>query len=406
MALAALAARPRAEFEIAAPPSSRAGALRFAAARGHAAFHALEGEWNALAERCGDARMGFQSFAWTRSWVDRYAEPGVEPCIVLGYHEDRLALIWPLVARRSLGLTILEYLGEPMAQYHEVIVAADAPGERLAAAAARYLRELNFDLLRLRRVREDSKLTPALLAAGAKISRFERAPFVELKTQSDDFDARLPAKARGNRRRRLRQLQQMGALTREVAGSPEIAADWIATALEFKRAWALKMGHRAPSVFDPRFELGFRDAALGPDPRASLRVFALKLDGRPIGVDISFVYRDRLFAHVLAPDPDFAKFGLGAALADASIRCAREQGYAIFDLLAPSDPYKSNWAHGDVGVNDLWLAGSRRGAGLGFAMASVNHALRAAAKKAPRALVRALMQRAERRRLDSEKGPR
>jgi CelD/BcsL family acetyltransferase involved in cellulose biosynthesis len=128
--------------------------------------------------------------------------------------------------------------------------------------------------------------------------------------------------------------------------------------------------------------------------------------GRPIGIDISFAYRGRLFGHVLAHDPALAKFGVGAALADASIHHARDEGYQVYDLLAPADPYKSEWANGEVGVNDFLLPRTRAGAMLGAARATLDAALRGAARKTPRAARRALISLAERSRLDSEKAPR
>ena len=368
-------------------------------------FDALAEAWNGLAERRGESRMGFQSFAWMRSASLHYADQGGAPHLLLGYVKGRLALIWPLRASRFPGLTILEDLGEPLCQYHDAIIDAEAPADLLVAGALRHLESLNFDALILRRVREDSALTPALLVAGARITRTQRAPYIDFAAgeTSDDFEQALSGKARGNRRRRLRRLQEIGEISHESDVLPERAEQLIGVALDFKRAWALAEGRYAPAVFDIRFERCLRDAARRKDPDAALRVFALLCGGRPIGVEISFGYKGRLFAHVLAHDPRLAKFGVGVALADATIRDAYAHGYRLFDLLAPADPYKTDWARRDVAVHDLLLARTRRGALFGLAKAGAIDSARRAATRAPPLFARALMRRAERRRVEAVK---
>jgi CelD/BcsL family acetyltransferase involved in cellulose biosynthesis len=362
---------------------------------------ALERGWNALAARCAYPRQGFQSFGWMRSWGAHYADEGHETRIVLGYRAEKLALIWPLGAQRRFGITILQFLGEPLSQYHDVLVddEDEAAGAVLMRAALRYVRGLPHDVLVLRRVREDSILGPALIAAGARVERRERAPFIDFGSAGDfgDFERSLSPKSRSNRRRRLRHIRQLGEISFESPVLHGRAVELIATAMAFKRQWAMNSGRWAPAAFDPRFERCLRDMARNPDPRAALRVFAMLCDGRPIGVEIAFGYKRRLFGHVLAPDPALAKLGLGNALADAAIEDAFAQGYQIYDLLAPANPFKLVWTPRSVEVLDYSLVANGRGA--------LAHAIgcrtldfgRALAERAPSAIVRALLRRAERR---------
>jgi CelD/BcsL family acetyltransferase involved in cellulose biosynthesis len=360
---------------------------------------ALEADWHALAARAAYPRQGFQSFTWMRSWAAHYADDGLDLKIVLGYRSAELALIWPLGMRRRFGITTLQFLGEPLNQYHDVLIDDDAPAEALMAAALEYVRNLPHDLLILRRVREDSILAPALLAAGARVERRERAPFIDFGEANSfaTFEASLSPKTRSNRRRRMRKIEQLGAITFETQVLPERADQLIATAMAFKRQWALSGGRYAPAVFDPRFERCLREAARSPDPLAALRVFAILCDGRPIGVEIAFGYKRRLFGHVLAPDPALSKFGLGNVLADAAIEDAFAQGYQVYDLLAPANAHKAVWTRHSVEVSDFSLAANARGAlaqAVGFRAADFGRAL---AESAPRAVVRALLRRLARR---------
>ena len=185
----------------------------------------------------------------------------------------------------------------------------------------------------------------------------------------------------------MKEIASLGAIAFERDIDAARADALIDVAMRFKRQWARNEARYAPTVFDPRFAACFRDLRRSRDPDASLRVFAILRDGSPIGVEISYGYRDRLFAHVLAPDPALARYGVGAMLADAAIRDAFERGYRIYDLLAPADPFKSNWATGAVEVLDFTLTASGRGALFDRLIASGARPLaRAVLKLAPRGL--------------------
>jgi CelD/BcsL family acetyltransferase involved in cellulose biosynthesis len=286
-----------------------------------------------------------------------------------------------------------------LSQYHDVLVEAGDVGDALLEGALDFVRGLPHDVLTLRRVREDSRLAAALRAANARVLRSEQAPFIDFGGAKtfEAFERGLSSKERANRRRRLRQIQQLGEIAFESPTAPECVDALIAVAMAFKREWALKGGHYAPALFDARFERCFRDAARAENPNATLRVFAIRLDGRPIGVEISYGFRDRLFGHVLAPDPALAKFGLGAALADAAIADAFAQGFRVYDLLAPANAYKFAWTSRAVEVTDYSLTATRRGALAEAILARAKQVGRRWIQRAPPSLVRALLSRVERR---------
>jgi len=374
--------------------------LRFEVVRDLAGLDAVKEAWKRLADRSAAPQQGFQAFAWLRSWAAAYADEGSELHVLLGYRRDELALIWPLGARRTLGSRVLEFLGEPLSQYHDVLIDTGADAGALLAAALRRLESARYDILALRRVRADSKLARLLIEAGATVDRREVAPFIDFAGFANfaAFERSLPSKARAGRRRRMRRIQELGQIAFETCSSPARADELIETAMAFKRQWALKAGRYAPAAFDPRFGRCFRDAVRASEPNASLRVFAMLRDGRPIGVEISYAYKGRVFAHVLAPDPAYAKYGLGNALADAAIQAAFQQGYLTYDLLAPADSYKAAWTNAGVEVLDFSLTASRRGALLHvLALGPGRRLARAAVKRAPAALARFLLRRMQRR---------
>lgn len=391
-----------------APGAADEAEFRFDVVRDLAGLDDVKEAWERLADRSAAPQQGFQAFAWMRSWTAHYAEEGSELHVLLGYRGDELALVWPLGARKTLGLRVLEFLGEPLSQYHDVLIDADADAGALLASALRRLESPPYDVLALRRVRADSRLAALLIEAGAHVDRHETAPFIDFAGAAtfEEFEKGLPSKARASRSRRMRRIRELGEIAFETCASPARADELIKTAMAFKREWALKDGRYAPAMFDPRFERCFRDAARASQPNASLRVFAMLCNGRPIGVEISYAYKGRLFAHVLAPDPHYAKYGLGNALADATIQTAFAQGYQTYDLLAPADPYKAAWTNAGVEVLDFTLTASRRGALLQIlAFGPGRRLLRAAAKRAPPALARFLLRRKARRRAGAQPAP-
>ena len=389
MALSALAAAapPRA-----APTAPGEARFRFAVVDGLDGLDALQGEWEGLAGRSGRPEQGFQAFAWLRAWAAHYAGDGGGLRIVAGHFGGRLALVWPLALRRRAGVAILGFMGEPLCQYHDALVDDAAAEAGILCAALAQLGRLGCDLVSLRRVRDDARLAPCLIGAGATPTRSERAPYIDFAASPDAaaFEASLSGKGRADRRRRLRQLAAQGELRRQAESRPEPMRELIGQAMDFKRQWAVNAGQFAPAVFDARFWRCLRDAAARPGPDAMLRVFALRCGDQLAGVEISYAYKRRLFGHVLAPNPAFAKFGAGNALADAAIQDAYAQGYAAYDLLAPADPYKAAWTKASVGVTDYALALNWRGAlyarlALGFG--------RRAASLAPPALARLALRR-------------
>jgi CelD/BcsL family acetyltransferase involved in cellulose biosynthesis len=361
-----------------------------------ATLEAKAGAWTALEARADDSRLGFQNFDWVRGWAARWAEPGELRILLAETAAGDAALAWPMTLRQKLGATVLQGLGEPMSQYHGALIDPAHDAAALYAAALRHIAASGADLLSLARVRGDSPLVDALIGAGAAVVRRATAPFVDLGG-GGFARAQRGGKSAATRRRRLRQLEAKGPVAFGFPIGQRQAREWIGAALRFKRAWAYGAGRIARAPFDARFEPSFLDA-LEAGTGATLRIFGMLVGDRLVGVEISLAYRGRLFGHVLAPDPEWRAYGLGAILAEASIARAKVEGYETFDLLAPADPYKLAFADGDVEVLDLALPLTRRGAFVAPLDDALDRTLRLAARRAPAVLARAWMRRADRRR--------
>ena len=106
----------------------------------------------------------------------------------------------------------------------------------------------------------------------------------------------------------------------------------------------------------------FADVAGGETRPVGIRICVIRCDGKPSAIEISFRCADHVFGHVLSYDPAFAKQGIGILVAASSIRHAHQQGFVQFDLLAPRDAHKSEWADAAVLVDDYLKGFSTAGA--------------------------------------------
>ena len=69
----------------------------------------------------------FQTFNWNWHWANHYlsaAQPAATPlAIVTAHRQGRLIGLWPLVLVASGGLKVLRWMGEPVSQYGDVLIA-------------------------------------------------------------------------------------------------------------------------------------------------------------------------------------------------------------------------------------------------------------------------------------------
>ncbi len=348
-----------------------------------ARFDALERDWNALFARAGRGTHVFQSFNWLWHWANVYLAPPTSLALVTGWRQGRLVMVWPLVASRYTGLLQLTWMGAPVSQYGDALVEASPFAEADLAAGLDYLSAaLRADVLSLRKVRADAVAAPILRQAGAVTTAHMIAPCLNLAAAPDfaTFEQRYSARARKNRRRHLRRLEEAGsvAFADLETGSP-VAGGAAEAAVTLKRRWLAERGKISPVVGDERFARFFAavacDAARSPGTTTSL----LLCGGRLAAVEIAFACKGHLAVHVIAYDMAFEKHGVGALLMEHGIRRAYALGCHTYDLMAPGDAYKLQWADASVAVDDVALPLTL--AGRGYARAWLG-AMRPALKRA------------------------
>ena len=343
--------------------SAAAGpAVTFALISERSAFDALEPEWNDLFRRAGRDTQLFQTFNWNWHWANHYlgpaARPGVALAVVTVRREGRLAMLWPLVIERVAGLRVLRWMGAPVSQYGDVLAEPGPDALPLMRQAWRFIiTEVGADAIVLRKVRADATIAPLFRELDLECTGSAQAPWLDLASATDfgAYEQRYSAKARKNRRRLMRRLQERGpvAARRQTGGGQARAI--VLEAIALKRAQLIDSGRLAPAMADPRFAAFFADVAAGSIRPAGCGVTVLEADGETAGIGIDVTCAGRRAAHILVHDARLDDCGAGVLLMQEWIRGASADGIATFDLLAPAHAYKMDWADGSVAVEDFAL---------------------------------------------------
>lgn len=123
-----------------------------------------------------------------------------------------------------------------------------------------------------------------------------------------------------------------------------------------KRRWLLQRGlYSAPIESDAMLSFFLDFAERAPQGVETL-VDAILRDGDPVSVGVTLACKGAGFGHLLAHEPSCEKQGAGLLLADHVMKSCFERGLTHYDMLAPYDAYKAEWASAAAPVAD-YVAG-------------------------------------------------
>lgn len=343
--------------------AAEAAACDLAWVSDRAGFDALEAEWNALFERTGRDTQLFQSFNWLWHWCNHYLPQregdagGPRLAIVTGRRDGRLIMVWPLVRTRGGGISRLSWMGEPVSQYGDVLVDDIVDAQAALQAGWQFILEHSgADVVQLRKVRADSAIAPTLGVIGGIATDKLSAPYLDLASAPSfaEYEKRYSSGARRNRKRQMRRLEERGAVSVEAHTDGDDAAALARVAIDLKRDWLGNRGLVSPAFSDTRIDAFFADVAAGTVRATGCRVLAMRCGGTPAALEIGLTCKGRAAIHVIVYDQAFEKAAAGALLMEESIRRACDAGVRAFDLLAPGDSYKMDWADAATEVCD-WV---------------------------------------------------
>jgi CelD/BcsL family acetyltransferase involved in cellulose biosynthesis len=325
---------------------------------------AIESDWRAIEAEAAQSHNVFQSFDWVTAWARTYATAGtgVSLCVVAGRVAGRLVFLLPLMRCRRGPVTLLQWLSDPLGQYGDIILAAGEDAAPWMQAALRLLRtESGTDVIRLRHVRQDAAVLPALGGRFRPARVADGAPYMDLRQFAGDtaYEQRYSKEQRKRRKRIRRELEALGPLSFTlVTGAAGVAA--IAQAVAQKQLWLKERRLVSRAMSCPRIGAFLQELAEAGGG-LTLVTSVLAAGGRPVAWEVGLRFKDRHLGFITAHDVALTDKSPARLHMDLSQRRALADGMAVFDLMVPIDPHKESWASGVVPVEDYYRALTFRG---------------------------------------------
>lgn len=329
--------------------------------QGLSGFLALRPEWDALYDNAANPQNVFQSHAFLRHWAAEYVGEGDRLYFVCGRIEARLAMVWPLVISRKLGIEVMTIMGAPVAQFFDILIGKVEDRDSLLDAGWNAVSTLRADVFIAHNVRQDASIRLCTKMRFVELPGKSSAPYAKLRFRlnGDELGSAYTPRIRSNYRRRLRRADEHGKISFGSVEPGALASALAGKAISFKQSSLLRKQIWSPTVRDPRFRRFFEQIAA--DRTASLCVSTINCDDKEIGIELSFDSHGHTFGHVLATDPDSRIEGLGSVLVIRSFMSAVARGAHTFEMMLPADAYKMQHADGALPVSSLAVAFTPKG---------------------------------------------
>jgi CelD/BcsL family acetyltransferase involved in cellulose biosynthesis len=318
-----------------------------------AGLRRLRTEWDGLLAD-SDADCVFLTWEWLAAWW-RHLAPGRWLHVLAVRRGRDLLAIAPLVLRRRglarlLTLPSLEFLGAGSvgSDYLDVILRRGHEETALAALAGTL--EQGDCVLDLGWCHRKASAVRALAGHLSERgwepieARTEICPFIRLARKTwETYLESLGTRHRYNYRRRLRHLETRFDVRFERAGTEEERRMAFGTLLDLhERRWSARGGSTA---FDRQGLVAFHeDFTRQALERGWLRLFVLRLDGRPAAALYGLRYKRVFYFYQSGFDPGLDRESVGMVTMGLAIRSALEEGAAEYDMLHGAERYKFLWA--------------------------------------------------------------
>lgn len=320
---------------------------------GESEFAALNQEWDELLQS-SDSDGLFLTWEWLYTWWKHLAGDRQLSILVVRCGGVLAALApccisSPGLAHRRL-LPVLQWLGSGNvgSDYLDVIVRRgyeDDVHPALSSCLARKRLVLNWTQLK-RGAYQAAGVASALAENGWSVAeaKTNTCPFIPLVGKSwDSYLASLGAEHRYNFQRKWKRLNRDCSVSFEQVSTQEQCSESIDLVIaQHNLRWRDRGGSDAfhtPSLV--AFHREFSQIALG---RGWLRLYVLRLNGKPAASLYGFLYRRTFYFYQSGLDATYEKYSVGLVTMGLAIKSAIEEGAEEYDLLHGNEAYKSHWS--------------------------------------------------------------
>jgi CelD/BcsL family acetyltransferase involved in cellulose biosynthesis len=300
-------------------------------------FARLGGSWDELV-RAMPRPSPFLLHSWLLEWW-RYYGDGADLAVHVAFRGNRLVGALPLCTRLRLGLRVTEFVGGNGAILADLLLAPDEEASAVGPLVEQ-IDSAGHDFADLFGLPGSSRLVAALPEGALRLMERLEAPVLDLDEGWDAaYLAKLSAKARSERRRRRRHLEELGTVSAPVART----RDELEPALEDAfRIHALRWrGRREGSGFTTPSGKRFFLAALLRLAQVDVpRILTLRLDGRAIAFALYLQLSGGAYGLTMAFDPAYARFAPGLEAKLLSLEAAAGEGITRAELLGAAAEHK------------------------------------------------------------------
>jgi CelD/BcsL family acetyltransferase involved in cellulose biosynthesis len=321
--------------------------------------------WRALDARSQARHVWFQSFEWCYQWMRHHGHKRCTPLVYMVVRDGEAKAVLPLMrTKKRVGVTSLRMLGAPHTQYANVLTATGqltALEHDLLGTAL--MQETGIDQLLFDLVPQGSPLND-LLPRGSRVAHLDnqssQLDLAQFETVAD-YEQSLGKKSSRNLRRAVNQFEHAGALRFEVL-RPATAGylDLVTRCLTMKASWLAATGRISQGLeqgdhgaFLAALQTGHCDE--GPI------AFALRLNGKPIAIELGYLQRGHYYAYMGAFDWGWRNLSPGKLQMHKSICWLIENGADRLDLLGNPSGYKQHYASHTLAMSGFAVNRSWRG---------------------------------------------
>jgi CelD/BcsL family acetyltransferase involved in cellulose biosynthesis len=300
-------------------------------------FAGVAEDWDELV-RAMPRPSPFLLHGWLLEWWRHYGGED-DLAVHVAYQGNRLVGALPLCTRRRLGLRVCEFVGGTWALLADLLV---APGEQPSAFGqlVEHAFASRHDFANLFGLPGSSRLAGALPPDALRLVERLEAPVLDLDAGWDAvYCAKFPAKARSERRRRKRQLEEFGTVEASVARTQEELEPALEEAFRvYELRWK---GRRDASGFVTPTGIRFHRAALLRLAELDVpRLATIRLNGRMIAFALALQLSGRTYGLTMAFDPTYARFSPGTDAKLLSLETAAGEGMTRAELLGVAAEHK------------------------------------------------------------------
>lgn len=312
----------------------------------------LAAEWTDLLAD-SDADCVFLTREWLETWWQHFSAGRTLAVATVRRHSRLLAIAPFFTERKRFGGTMpyqsLQFLGSGIigSDYLDVVI-RQGHEPQVSRSLAEYFQRRRL-VMTLTHMHAKGYLAAGLVneleQAGWTVqqSPIEVCPHIPLAGHTwESYLASLGPQHRYNFNRRLKNLHKLGTLTFDRVEREPQRREALQTLIDLHNLrWDERGGSetmRSPAIH--AFHDAFSRIAL---ERGWLRLFVLRLDGRPIGALYGLRYGRRFYFYQSGFDPAFRQQSVGLVTMGLAIKQALAEGVEDYDLLHGTEGYKFLW---------------------------------------------------------------